>query len=152
MALNLTKQQVTNLLKRTLDENFGTTPQRASDEQYYKALSIIAKNILIEKRKKFMAKTHSHGGKQVYYMCMEFLMGRTLKNSLYNLGMQNAVRAALDELGVNLDNIYEQEPDPASPFGFRRARTRRSPLNSTARSRSSGTRTTTTSTMSITTP
>ncbi len=111
MALNLTKQQVTNLLKRTLDEHFGTTPQRASDEQYYKALSIIAKNILIEKRKKFMAKTHSHGGKQVYYMCMEFLMGRTLKNSLYNLGMQNAVRAALDELGVNLDNIYEQEPD-----------------------------------------
>ena len=42
---------------------------------------------------------------------MEFLMGRSLKNNLYNLGLEEAVSSALSDMGVKLENIYEQEPD-----------------------------------------
>ena len=55
-----------------------------------------------------MKKTRS---KRVYYLCMEFLMGRSLKNSIYNLGIGDAVAGALKNFKLSLDNLYEEEPD-----------------------------------------
>lgn len=72
----------------------------------------MVRNILTEKQKNFSAYTHSNGNKEVYYLSMEFLMGRSLKNSLYNLEIVGLVSAALDEMGVKLENLYEYEPDP----------------------------------------
>ena len=90
---------------------FNVTPEEASDKQVYQVLSSIIVDILGKKRQNFMNHTHSVGGKQIYYLSMEFLMGRSLKTSLYNLGLVDDVKAMLAHDGINLDKIYEQEPD-----------------------------------------
>ncbi|MCI5801635.1 MAG: glycogen/starch/alpha-glucan phosphorylase [Oscillospiraceae bacterium] len=95
-----------------LQSQFSTDPGHASNEQFYKASALLVKEILNEKQKKFMAYTHSHGNKQVYYLCMEFLLGRSLKNSLYNLEIVGMFTEALADWGVNIEQLYELEPDP----------------------------------------
>ncbi|MDE6034706.1 MAG: glycogen/starch/alpha-glucan phosphorylase [Ruminococcus sp.] len=90
---------------------FNVTPEEASDKQVYQVLSSIIVDILGQKRQNFMNHTHSVGGKQIYYLSMEFLMGRSLKTSLYNLGLVDDVKAMLARDGINLDKIYDQEPD-----------------------------------------
>lgn len=90
---------------------FNVTPEEASDKQVYQVLSSIIVDILGKKRQNFMNHTHSVGGKQIYYLSMEFLMGRSLKTSLYNLGLVDDVKAMLAHSGINLDKIYDQEPD-----------------------------------------
>ena len=103
-------------LKAEIEKNlmllFSVEPEQASDDQFYKATSLMVRNILTEKQKNFSAYTHSNGNKEVYYLSMEFLLGRSLKNSLYNLEIVGLVSAALDEMGVKLENLYEYEPDP----------------------------------------
>ena len=64
-----------------------------------------------ENHKKFQSKAIGTGSKQVYYLCMEFLMGRSLKMSLFNLGLNDAAQKALAEADISLDSIYEEEPD-----------------------------------------
>ncbi|MBP1534814.1 MAG: glycogen/starch/alpha-glucan phosphorylase, partial [Ruminococcus sp.] len=83
----------------------------ADDKQVYEALSKIVVGILKAKRRKFTVKTQSEGKKKVYYLSMEFLMGRSLKTSLYNLEMNVQARDMLKELGISINGIYEQEPD-----------------------------------------
>ena len=53
----------------------------------------------------------SKKGKRVYYLCMEFLLGRSLKNNVYNLGLQEEYEKALKSFNLTLDDLYEQEPD-----------------------------------------
>ncbi|MBQ7958448.1 MAG: glycogen/starch/alpha-glucan phosphorylase, partial [Oscillospiraceae bacterium] len=91
--------------------DYNLEPNEASDKQVYEALASVVVSHLRRKRRKFMNKVHSEGKKQIYYLSMEFLMGRSLKTSLYNLGIQNEVRDVLKEYGIKLDNIYEYEPD-----------------------------------------
>ena len=62
-------------------------------------------------RKRFMSRTYGANGKQVYYLCMEFLMGRSLKNSVFNLGVGEAFEGALKDYGTTLADLYELEPD-----------------------------------------
>ncbi len=90
---------------------FNVTPEEASDKQVYQVLSSIVVEALSEKRQSFINRTHSVGGKQIYYLSMEFLMGRSLKTSLYNLEIADDVRAMLKEYTVNLDKVFEHEPD-----------------------------------------
>ncbi len=103
-------------LKAEIEKNlmllFSEEPEQASDDQFYKATALMVRNILTEKQKNFSAYTHSNGNKEVYYLSMEFLMGRSLKNSLYNLEIVGLASAALEEMGVKLERLYEYEPDP----------------------------------------
>ena len=103
-------------LKAEIEKNlmllFSEEPEQASDDQFYKATALMVRNILTEKQKNFSAYTHSNGNKEVYYLSMEFLMGRSLKNSLYNLEIAGLASAALAEMGVKLERLYEYEPDP----------------------------------------
>ena len=103
-------------LKAEIEKNlmllFSEEPEQASDDQFYKATALMVRNILTEKQKNFSAYTHSNGNKEVYYLSMEFLMGRSLKNSLYNLEIAGLASAALEEMGVKLERLYEYEPDP----------------------------------------
>lgn len=103
-------------LKAEIEKNlmllFSVEPEQASDDQFYKATALMVRNILTEKQKNFSAYTHSNGNKEVYYLSMEFLMGRSLKNSLYNLEVAGLASAALEEMGVKLERLYEYEPDP----------------------------------------
>ncbi len=112
MTSPLTPEQISKKLKETLEYDFRIGPNEATSTQIYKALSKIVVNVLREKRHMFMTKCNSVGKKQVYYISMEFLMGRSLKTSLYNLGMNEVVEKILkDEYKIKPDAIYDEEPD-----------------------------------------
>lgn len=107
----LTEQIVKQMIDGKLTRYFGVTPVEASREQIYKAVVMSIKDLMLEKRQQFHIKTKAARAKRVYYLCMEFLMGRSLKNSVYNLGIKNEVEAAVKHYKITLDDLYEQEPD-----------------------------------------
>lgn len=119
MIKNTSAEEVKTISKSELKEqfldilhnDFQTTPEDASDQQVYEALAKIVVRILKAKRRHFTVKTHSAGNKKVYYLSMEFLMGRSLKTSLYNLEMVNQTCEMLKEFGISINGIYECEPD-----------------------------------------
>ena len=106
----LTPAQIKSLLTTQL-QSMGFTPDTAPDDVYYKACASIVRRILKEKRRHFMADCKAKGRKQTYYLCMEFLLGRSLKNSIYNLNLSSEFSQALKEMGVKMENLFELEPD-----------------------------------------
>ncbi len=108
----ITKEFLKQEFIKSLKDELNITPNEASAEQIYNALSSIVVKILKEKRQRFINTANSQGRKQVYYLSMEFLMGRSLKTSLYNLRIVDEVKDMLKEFGVtNMENIYNNEPD-----------------------------------------
>ena len=103
--------EVKEILEGVLQRHFGCTAAEASREQMYKAAAISVKNLLSDKRTEYKKKVNAAGAKRVYYLCMEFLLGRSLKNNLCNLGLDGAYEKALRALGFSLDDLYECEPD-----------------------------------------
>ena len=93
-------------LKAEIEKNlmllFSVEPEQASDDQFYKATSLMVRNILTEKQKNFSAYTHSNGNKEVYYLSMEFLMGRALGNNIINICTEN--RNILNDLQMFITN------------------------------------------------
>lgn len=112
MNTKFTKEQVRSAITSKLARYFGTTPDDANPEQMYKSVVLTVKDILTEKRADFKLDTKKQRGKKVYYLCMEFLVGRSLKNNLRNLGIADAYGEALSDMGFSLDEIYPLEPDP----------------------------------------
>ncbi len=107
-----TAEELSKSLKDNLQNDFRVQQKEANTAQIYKALSKIIVNHLKEKRSAFMTKCNSQGKKQVYYISMEFLMGRSLKTSLFNLGMNEIAEEVLKkDYGVKIDTIYDEEPD-----------------------------------------
>ena len=98
------KENVKRLFRRTLDE---ATPQ-----QIFQAVSYAAKDVIMDDWIETQ-RQYKKGVKTVYYMSMEFLMGRALGNNLINLQAYQEVKEALDELGIDLNVIEDQEPDAA---------------------------------------
>lgn len=111
MKSPFTKEELKRQLDGILEFDFRTQAQNATITQVYRALSSIVVNYLKEKRHDFMRDCNSKGRKQVYYLSMEFLMGRSLKTSLYNLGMQDVAEEALKDMGIKIDSVYDEEPD-----------------------------------------
>ena len=107
----LTKAQVKENIEIKLSRYFGCTPDEASRDQMYKAVSMTVRDMLSSKRNDFKHAVNDAGAKRVYYMCMEFLMGRSLKTNLCNLGLDKEYKAVLKEYGVELDDLYTCEPD-----------------------------------------
>lgn len=107
----MSKEYIRHELIKTLHSNYNVAPDDASDTQVYNALSTIVMEHLNEKRNSFNNRINSQGRKQIYYLSMEFLMGRSLKTSLYNLEIVEDVRNILKEYDINLEKIYENEPD-----------------------------------------
>ncbi len=106
-----TEQQAKELIQGKLSRYFGVAPSEARKEQLYKAVVMAVRDIMLEKRHKFHTVTKAAKGKRVYYMCMEFLMGRSLKNSMYNLGIADVFTDALKDYDITLEELYELEPD-----------------------------------------
>ncbi len=96
---------------RKLQLLYSVSPEEASDKQVYHVLSSMIVEILGAKRQSFINHTSSVGGKQIYYLSMEFLMGRSLKTSIYNLELADGIKEMLKPYDINLDKIYEMEPD-----------------------------------------
>ncbi len=107
----ITEKEVKELIKGKLARYFGVAPAEASKEQIYKAVVLSVRDILLEKRQHFHKKAKAKRAKRVYYLCMEFLMGRSLKNSLYNLSATSVFEKAVSSLGLSLEDLYELEPD-----------------------------------------
>ncbi len=107
-----TKHRLMELLRNKLTHHMGVgNLSSASDELFYQAVIYVLNDIMLEKRKRFWAHNLSAGKKQVYYLNMEFLLGRSLRNCLYNLDMAEEMAQALEEFGVRLENLYQLEPD-----------------------------------------
>ncbi len=111
MNYNPNSTQVKENLEGVLQRHFGCTAAEASREQMYKAAAITVRNMLSDKRTAYKKQVNRAGAKRVYYMCMEFLLGRSLKTNLHNLGLAEAYKKALKQLGFDLDDLYECEPD-----------------------------------------
>lgn len=99
-----------NILTK-LSRYFGVSYSEATREQMYKACAMTVRDILTEKRNDYKKLVNQKGGKRVYYMCMEFLLGRSLKTNICNLGLEKEYFDVLNELGFSLNDLYEQEPD-----------------------------------------
>lgn len=104
-------QEVRENIESKLSRYFGATPEEASKEQLYRACAMTVRDILSEKRQQFKNEVNKKGAKRVYYMCMEFLVGRSLKTNLSNLGLCDEYRKALKKLGTTPEELYECEPD-----------------------------------------
>jgi starch phosphorylase len=111
MKNEISAVQAKKLITDKLAHFFGVSPDDANDEQFYKAVSIIIRDMLSKKNSKFRSTAEGQDSKKIYYLCMEFLMGRSLKNNLYNLGLTKVFDEALSSMGVKLDKLYEKEPD-----------------------------------------
>ena len=111
MDYSLTKKAAEEQITAKLSHFFGVTPEEANYEQFYKAIAMITRDMLRQGRHEFEQRCEESGSKRVYYMCMEFLMGRSLKNTLYNLNLTPVMEEALKDFGIKLDKLYECEPD-----------------------------------------
>lgn len=108
---SITEKEVQLLIQGKLSRYFGVSPKEASREQIYKAVVMSVRDILLEKRQQFHKVMKAKKGKRVYYLCMEFLLGRSLKNNIYNLGLAEEYSKALKYFDLTLEDLYEQEPD-----------------------------------------
>ncbi len=111
MNYSLSKKKAKELVEAKLSHFMGVSPEEATDEQYYKAIALIVRDMMSQGRTEFSEKAAKAGTKKVYYLCMEFLMGRSLKNNLYNLNLTDVFASVLADYGVKLENLYECEPD-----------------------------------------
>ena len=96
---------VKNLFRRTMDE--------ATPAQVFQAVSYAVKDVIIDEWIASQKTYAKEDAKTVYYLSMEFLMGRALGNNIINIMAQDEIREVLDELGFDLNLIEDQEPDPA---------------------------------------
>lgn len=87
-------------------------PKSASDEQLYLATVQVIKEILISDRERFKRKIKTFHIKKVYYLCMEFLVGRSLKNAAINLGIYDSLSKLFADFGTTFENIYACEAEP----------------------------------------
>ena len=109
--LHYTKKEFDKMLRDKLTSEYAVTLEVASDTQIYRALAMITREIMSGRQKVFQAKTLGSGHKQVYYLCMEFLMGRSLRTSLFNLGLNEVAEQVLADADIRIDQVYDQEPD-----------------------------------------
>ncbi len=96
-----------------LTYSVGKDPIVASDRDWFVAVALTARDRIVERWMPSTRSSYSQGRKRVYYLSLEFLIGRLLADSLNNLGLTDLMRTALAELGVDLDRLREVEPDAA---------------------------------------
>ena len=109
--MKYTKREFEKLLNDKLMSECNVTIDAASADQIYRCLAMITRQIMSDRQKQYQSKVLGEGKKQVYYLCMEFLMGRSLRTSLFNLGLNEVAESVLADADVKIDTIYEQEPD-----------------------------------------
>ena len=111
MKNSVTTQDLQQLISLKTQRIFGVKTEDANKVQIYKALCLVVRDLLTEKRVKFKKKVQEQSAKQVYYMSMEFLLGRSLKNHLYNLKIEKESEEAVKALGYDLQELIDVEPD-----------------------------------------
>lgn len=107
MTVSLAKKAISDKLSHF----FGVDPKTATNEQYYKAVAMIVRDMLSQMNSEFRNEAKEQDSKEIYYLCMEFLMGRSLKNNLYNLDLTSVFDEALKSFDIKLEKLYDEEPD-----------------------------------------
>ena len=111
MEQKLNTKRIEEILEMKSQTYFGKPLADASPAQAYRAVCMTVRDILTEKRLDFKRRRKEQKTKQVYYMSMEFLLGRSLKNHLFNLGMTDVFTKAVEHYGFNMNDLYAIEPD-----------------------------------------
>ncbi len=112
MSPNGIQDDLRESLERKLSCYLGTSPEDATKKQMYKAVILCVKDILMQKRSEFKEQVKKQQAKKVYYMCMEFLIGPSLRNNLKNLSIEDDFNRVLNDMGFSLTELYDAEPDP----------------------------------------
>lgn len=107
----ITAKEIEERLAENTARYFGKTPQEVSKNQLYQAVCTVVKDILTNRRLVFKRQVREEEQKRVYYMSMEFLLGRSLKNHLANMEMTDVFAKVVKKLGYELDDLCELEPD-----------------------------------------
>lgn len=107
----ITTEEFENRIENLSTVMFGKKIEDCNHNQLYKLVASAVKDILTEKRVAFKKARTEQQAKQVYYMSMEFLLGKSLKNHLFNLGITDVVEKAVKKYGVSVDDLCEIEPD-----------------------------------------
>ena len=110
---SLTKKDFLNTINHHILSFLGRDPQRAGSRDVYKALSYTIRDFLIERWISTQKGYYAKGKKRVYYLSLEFLIGRSLGNSLINLGFYDEMAGVLQEMGYDIEEIREEEDDAA---------------------------------------
>ena len=111
MKSTISSTQAKKMINDKLSHFFGVTPETTPIEQFYKVVDMIVRDELADMNRDFRHTAEKQDSKKIYYLCMEFLMGRSLKNNLYNLGLTDVFENALKSFDVSLEKLYTQEPD-----------------------------------------
>ena len=106
-----TWQDISKLIEGKLIRHFGREPENATKQQLYRAACFVARDIMSEKWLKNHEIVCSQTEKQVIYLSMEFLPGTSLRNNLFNLGVEDLFKSALEGLGQNMEDLYQMDPD-----------------------------------------
>lgn len=109
--MQLKKSELKTLLNETCVQLFGCNLSEASEKQAYKSVCTVLRGILTKENKNFRDEVAKKEQKEVYYMSMEFLVGTSLRNNLYNLGLIPTFSDVLSESGFSLERLYELDPD-----------------------------------------
>ena len=108
MTGEISRDEVRSAIEDKLCAHFGVTGTTATDDQIFQATAIVIREIM----SRFLAvEDPRHAEKEVHYMSMEFLMGRSLMKNAFNLGLSEAVTGALEDMGRSAADIFECEPD-----------------------------------------
>ena len=108
MKGQISRDEVRSAIEDKLCAHFGVTGSEATDAQLFQATAIVIREIM---SRLLVAEDPRHAVKEVHYMSMEFLMGRSLMKNAFNLGISEAVTGALEDMGRNASDIFEEEPD-----------------------------------------
>lgn len=108
------KEQLRILINGKLIRHYGKEFSNATRSQVYHATALVVRDFLMDNWVKTQEKVEKQGAKQVCYLSMEFLLGRSLKNNVFNLGMTKEFNEALQEAGTSLDELYYEEEQDAA--------------------------------------
>ena len=112
MTQNFDKAWIKSSIQGNLERIFGCTLDEATDEQVYRAVALTVRDQIMDKFVASRHLRHEEKARRVYYLSVEFLMGRALHNNILNLLQTNTYKEALSELNISMDAISEVERDP----------------------------------------
>ena len=119
MKTNKTKEEIVNnkeklrsRIESKLTARGVVDPNEVSQEELYQAIVLVLKEIMLERREGFRRDSKKNGTKKICYMCMEFLVGRSLKNASHSLGLYEELVSIIQDLGYDFEEIYSIEADP----------------------------------------
>ncbi len=111
MKYDVSANEFASQINSKIMRYFGVKAEEASKAQIFRATAMCVRDLLTQQRVSFKRQVREANAKQIYYMSMEFLLGRSLRNHLFNMGITDEVRKAVALLGADLDDLYAFEPD-----------------------------------------